>query len=382
MARTIDHIEVAGGTRRPDPFPSKSVRLARAKKGLANDGDHSYPDQGVSLRDSILSGNGLSDPHGRRFDYLRLSLTDVCNFRCSYCLPDGYRKAHGRPANLSIAEITRLVRGFAALGLWKVRLTGGEPTIRPDFEDVARAVTSISGMKRLAMTTNGYRLGTRAQGYFDAGVRAVNISIDSLKSEQFQSITGHDRLSEVLDGVAACRDAGFEQIKINTVLMKGVNESELDAFIDFVASRDLSLRFIEVMRTNDNAVFFAERHLAGQSVIERLEASGWSRRARKAGDGPAVEFAHPHALGRIGIIAPYAKDFCSTCNRLRVSAVGKLHLCLFGDGGIDLRDLLQRDDQQAELIGRITALVGTKAASHDLANGNSGATPHLASIGG
>ncbi|MEQ1725015.1 MAG: GTP 3',8-cyclase MoaA [Sphingopyxis sp.] len=382
MARTIDHIQVAGGAKRPDHFPSKSVRLARARKGLANDGDHSYPDQGGSLRDSILSGNGLSDPHGRRFDYLRLSLTDVCNFRCSYCLPDGYRKAHGAPTNLSVAEIERLVRGFAALGLWKVRLTGGEPTLRPEFDAIARAVSAVPGIRRLAMTTNGYRLAERSQAYFDAGISAINISIDSLRTAQFHSITGHDRLGEILDGVAACRDAGFDSIKINTVLMKGINDGELDDFIDFVAERDLALRFIEVMRTNDNAAFFEARHLAGQSVIDRLEARGWSRRTRKMGDGPAVEYAHAGAKGRIGIIAPYAKDFCSSCNRLRVSASGKLHLCLFGDGGIDLRDLLQRDDQQAELIDRITALVGTKAASHDLANGNSGATPHLASIGG
>ena len=336
----------------------------------------------LDLIDVAGGATRLADPHGRRFDYLRLSLTDVCNFRCSYCLPDGYRKAHGAPGNLSVAEITRLVRGFAALGLWKIRLTGGEPTLRPEFDAIARAVSGVPGIRRLAMTTNGYRLAERAHAYFDAGLRAINISVDSLKSELFHTITGHDRLGEILDGVAACRDAGFERIKINTVLMKGINDSELDDFIDFVAERDLALRFIEVMRTNDNAAFFDARHLAGQSVIDRLEQRGWSRRARSLGDGPAVEYAHPDAKGRIGIIAPYAKDFCSTCNRLRVSASGKLHLCLFGDGGIDLRDLLQRDDQQAELIHRITLLVGTKAASHDLANGNSGATPHLASIGG
>lgn len=358
-----------------------AIKLSAAG-GLAHERNEDRIMRIIDHIDVAAGTNRLIDPHGRRFDYLRLSLTDVCNFRCSYCLPNGYRKAMHTPANLSIAEIERLVRGFAVLGLWKVRLTGGEPTIRPEFDDIARAVAGVPGIKRLAMTTNGYRLASRAQGYFDAGISAINISIDSLKPEQFHAITGHDRLSEIMDGVAACRDAGFERIKINTVLMKGVNDAELDDFIDFVTSRDLSLRFIEVMRTNDNAAFFEARHLAGQSVIDRLVERGWTQQVRAPGAGPAVEYAHPHAAGRIGIIAPYARDFCSTCNRLRVSAVGKLHLCLFGDGGIDLRPLLQRDDQQAELIGRITTLVGTKAASHDLANGNSGATPHLASIGG
>lgn len=324
----------------------------------------------------------LGDAHGRRFEYLRLSLTDICNFRCSYCLPDGYRKQRGAAGNLGVDEMERLVRAFAALGLWKVRLTGGEPTIRPEFETIAHRIAAVAGIRRLAMTTNGYRLPARAQGYYDAGVRAINVSIDSLQAEQFHRITGHNRLDEVLDGLVACRDAGFDSIKINTVLMKGINDSELDNFIDFVADRDLSLRFIEVMRTNDTVDFFAKRHLAGARVIDRLEARGWARLARRAGDGPAIEFAHAQARGRIGVIAPYAKDFCASCNRLRVSAAGKLHLCLFGDGGIDLRPLLQSDDHLESLIQRITVLVGDKTSGHDLANGNSGATPQLASIGG
>lgn len=328
------------------------------------------------------AASALHDGHGRRFEYLRLSLTDVCNFRCAYCLPYGYRADRAAPANLSRAEIVRLVRAFAALGLWKVRLTGGEPTLREAFTDIAADVAAIPGIRHLAMTTNGYRLPERAQSYADAGVSAINISIDTLRPEQFRAVTGHDRLGEVLAGVEAARAAGFAQIKLNAVLMAGVNDAEIDDFITFVATRDLSLRFIELMRTNDTAVHFDRHHLSGAVVIARLEALGWARLPYKPGAGPAVEYGHPDARGRIGIIAPYAQDFCATCNRLRVSATGKLHLCLFGDGGIDLRPLLQADDQQAELIARITALTATKAASHRLHDGNSGATPHLASIGG
>lgn len=332
------------------------------------------PSNAASLR--------LSDAHGRRFEYLRLSLTDVCNFQCSYCLPNGYRKAKGAPAYLSIDEIIRLVRAFATLGLWKVRLTGGEPTLRPEFEEVAAAVASVSGIRRVAVTTNGYRLPERAQGFHDAGIRAINISIDSLDPHRFLEITGHDRLAEVLQGVDACQAAGFDSVKINTVLLKGLNDRELDKFVGFVATRDLALRFIEVMRTNDNPGYFGRHHLPGATVIAQLEARGWRASRRQAGDGPAIEYTHRQSKGRIGIIAPYSTDFCASCNRLRVSASGKLHLCLFGDGGFDLRPFLQSDSEQGALVERIMALMGRKDRAHDLHNDNSGATPNLASIGG
>lgn len=327
-------------------------------------------------------GAQLTDAIGRRFEYLRLSLTDVCNFRCTYCLPHGYRKQPGRPANLSIDEMVRAVTVFARLGLWKVRLTGGEPTLRTDFAEVARAIASVPGIRRLAMTTNGYRLAEHAAEWRAAGVSAINISIDSLDPARFAAITGHDRLADVLRGVAAAKDAGFDSIKLNAVLMRGINDDELGSMIDFVAAHDLSLRFIEVMRTNDNPAFFKERHLAGQAVARQLEAAGWVRIARAPGAGPAVEYAHPGVSGRIGIIAPYTQDFCASCNRLRLSSDGKLHLCLFGDGGLDLRPMLQADTSADELEEHIRALTATKAPAHRLHEGNSGATPHLASIGG
>ncbi|PKP95476.1 MAG: GTP 3',8-cyclase MoaA [Alphaproteobacteria bacterium HGW-Alphaproteobacteria-14] len=323
----------------------------------------------------------MHDGIGRRFEYLRLSLTEVCNFRCTYCLPDGYRKSCNRPVELSVDEIRRVVTAFAQLGLWKVRLTGGEPSLRRDFEEVARAVAAVPGIRRVAVTTNGYRLAQRAQAWRDAGISAINVSVDSLDPARFAAITGHDRLAEVLRGIEAAQAAGFESIKLNAVLMRGVNDDELAAMVDFVTTRDLSLRFIEVMRTNDNAAFFRDHHIAGQSVIDRLEAAGWHRLPRAPGAGPAVELGHPDAKGRIGIIAPYAKDFCASCNRLRLSSDGRLHLCLFGDGGSDLRPLLAADDP-LPLIGHIRGLVATKAPAHRLHDGNSGATPHLASIGG
>lgn len=334
------------------------------------------------MTETAASFPTLADGLGRRFEYLRLSLTDVCNFRCSYCLPDGYRGARTRPGVLAPDEIVRAVRAFAALGLWKVRLTGGEPTIRQDFAAIAGAVAQVPGIRQVAMTTNGYRLAGHAAEWRAAGVSAINVSVDSLDPARFAAITGHDRLAEVLAGIDAAAAAGFAPIKLNAVLMRGVNDDELEAMIAFVQDRDVALRLIEVMRTNDNADFFERHHLSGLAVAAQLEQRGWTRLARRPGAGPAMEYGHPDRRGRIGIIAPYSRDFCATCNRLRLSSTGKLHLCLFGDGGIDLRPLLQHDGQHDELVARIMALTATKAPAHRLHEGDSGATPHLASIGG
>jgi GTP 3',8-cyclase len=324
---------------------------------------------------------GLTDAFGRRFYYLRLSVTDVCNFRCSYCLPNGYAKS-GCDDFLSLHEITRLATAFSALGMKKIRLTGGEPTLRPDFTAIARSVSRIQGIQKVAVTTNGYRLRERAAEYASAGIQSINISIDSLRPEAFSHITGHDRLDEIMEGVSACRETGFQNIKINTVLLKGVNDSELDAFIDFVVSQNVSLRFIELMRTLDNKDYFTQYHVSSDSISHALRARGWQPTIRAHDDGPAVEYMHPGGSGRIGVIAPYGKDFCQSCNRLRVSARGNLHLCLFGEEGFSLRRWLQHDEQLAELQSRIVMLLQHKRAGHGLHHQDSGATPHLASIGG
>lgn len=323
----------------------------------------------------------LADNFGRRFPYLRLSVTDVCNFSCSYCLPDGYKKT-GCDSFLNQEEIVRLVNAFAALGVWKIRLTGGEPTVRPDFIQIAQRVSSVQGIKKLAFTTNGYKLPERAQSFYDAGLRAINISIDSLNASQFKAITGHDRLEEILDGLDACHEAGFESVKINTVLLKGYNDNELDDFIAFVQDKPVSLRFIELMRTGDNQDYFSEHHLPGTRVTERLSAQGWRMKPRVEGAGPAQEFEHKDSKGTIGLIAPYSKDFCKSCNRLRMSAKGALHLCLFGEGGYSVRHLLQTDDQQEELQEKIMDLMSFKKSAHFLHDNNSGVRDHLASIGG
>ena len=323
----------------------------------------------------------IEDRFGRRFPYLRLSVTDVCNFSCTYCLPDGYQKTNDE-VFLSVPEILRLVGAFSEMGTWKIRLTGGEPTVRRDFIEIARVVSSIAGIRRLAFTTNGYKLPERAQGYYDAGLRAINVSIDSLDPRKFHEVTGHDRLGEVTVGVGAALDAGFDAVKINTVLLKGVNDEELDAFLAFVEDRPVSLRFIELMQTGDNLAYFQRHHIPATVVREKLAARGWALQEREEAAGPAVEYAHPDYAGRVGLIAPYSKDFCATCNRLRISARGALHLCLFGNGGYDLRPLMQHDGQKEELKNTIMDLMKFKKSSHFLHDGDTGARQHLASVGG
>ena len=324
----------------------------------------------------------IEDNFGRTFPYLRLSITDMCNFRCDYCLPDGYQKPKDKPVFLTLDEIRHLVHAFAELGMWKIRLTGGEPTLRKDFIDIVETVASTHGVRKIALTTNGYKLPERARAFFDAGVRAINISTDTLNREKFKDMTGHDRLADVTEGVQKCLDAGYDNVKVNTVLLRGFNDGELDSFIDFVKDKHIALRFIELMQTGENLSYFRDRHLPGTFVQQRLTETGWIPAERSAGGGPAIEYSHPDYAGRIGVIAPYAKDFCKTCNRLRVSARGKLHLCLFGDGGYDLRPLLQSESDREELQQKLQQLMNFKKGSHFLSEGNTGSRQHFASIGG
>lgn len=325
--------------------------------------------------------SSLTDGHGRSFPYLRLSLTEACNFRCSYCLPDGYR-ADGPSGFLGIEEIRRLVHGFAALGMYKIRLTGGEPSLRKDLPSVIAAVSAVHGIRKIALTTNGCRLPRHVRTWRQAGLTALNVSLDSLDAARFHAITGHDRFAEVRDGIEQALAMGFEAVKVNAVLLRDCNDDELPRWLDYLRERALSVRFIELMRTGDNLAYFQRHHLRADNLEERLQAAGWRLRARAADAGPARDYAHADFRGTIGVIAPYSKDFCAGCNRLRVTARGDLRLCLFGDVGIALRPLLQSDADHDALVLRIATQLGLKAAGHGLHRGLTGLTPHLASIGG
>lgn len=324
----------------------------------------------------------LVDTYERQFVYLRLSVTDRCNFRCVYCLPNGYQGPLSQDSELSVDEIRRLVQGFSRLGIQKVRLTGGEPTVRRDLVEIASAISCISQIKKIAITTNGNRLRELALPLRNAGVTSINVSLDSLDPDRFHRITGMDRFSEVMRGIEHALALGFENIKINAVLLKGSNGDELSHFMEWVKDRPISVRFIELMRTGKNQALFDEKHLSGGIVQFELLKAGWKPVSRKVDDGPAVTYEHPNYLGTIGIIAPYSKDFCKTCNRLRVSSRGALRLCLFGDGDASLRRYLSSDDSQEELTHEIQRLILGKPVSHFLHEGNYGNTWNLAAIGG
>jgi cyclic pyranopterin phosphate synthase len=323
----------------------------------------------------------LEDQFGRHFPYIRLSVTDQCNFRCQYCLPGGYRKTDS-DSFLSADEIIRLMRVFVELGVEKVRLTGGEPALRRDITAIAARLSCLSGLRTIAITTNGYNLEKKAREFFDAGIRALNVSVDSLDQKKFHAITGHDKLREILRGIDVARKVGFTNIKINAVLLKSVNEEDLDAFLRWIRHEDLSIRFIELMQTGDNLEYFQKHHLSAGLIRQKLEEQGFRQRPRNHDSGPAIELEHPEYKGRIGLIAPYSKDFCKSCNRLRITARGDLRLCLFGEQGYSLRPFLAHEDQQEELRSKILKLLHFKRETHDLHMGRTGLTPHLASLGG
>ncbi len=325
----------------------------------------------------------LSDRYGRSFPYLRLSLLEACNFRCSYCLPDGYRAGPGgHPRWLTREEVGRLLRGFAAVGMRKLRITGGEPSLRTDLTAIIADAAATPGIDTVAMTTNGILLRRRITQWRAAGLAAINVSVDSLDPTRFHAITGHDRGAEIMEGVELALASDLRAVKLNAVLLRGLNDDELPAWRDYLRTRRLTLRFIELMQTGDNLEFFRRHHLRADALEQSLQDEGWTLVPRAADAGPAREYAHPDFLGRIGIIAPYSRDFCAGCNRLRVTATGDLRLCLFGDFGIPLRPLLQSDDDIDGLTAALHTQLGLKKAGHGLLEGNTGMTPHLASIGG
>ncbi|ODU44458.1 GTP 3',8-cyclase MoaA [uncultured Aquimonas sp.] len=324
----------------------------------------------------------LIDRYGRRFPYLRLSVIEACNFRCSYCLPKGYQARPDLPRHLGVDEIHRLLTGFARLGMRKVRLTGGEPSLRRDLTDIIGVAAAVPGVEKIALTTNGVLLPQRIDDWRAAGLSHLNVSVDALDRARFAEITGHDRLPHILDGIDRALALGLSAVKLNAVLLRGLNDDQLPAFLDYLRDRPISLRFIELMQTGDNLEYFRRHHYRAEALEDALQTEGWSLLPRAADAGPAREYAHPDYRGRIGIIAPYSRDFCAGCNRLRVTSSGDLRLCLFGNVGIPLRPLLQDDDQADELQAALISQLGLKALGHGLHEGQTGLTPHLASIGG
>ena len=329
--------------------------------------------------------NILKDSFGRKFPYIRLSISDVCNFKCGYCLPDGYKidKSDNR-SFINTGEIKRLARVLSELGVSKIRLTGGEPTIRKDFFEIIKIIKENSGIKKTVITTNGYKLDKIANDIKNSGLDGINISIDSLDPKTFKKITGHDRLEEILRGIKNLQKLNFKNIKINAVLLKGINDSErdFDSWAQFIKNNEIDFRYIELMQTGDNLDYFNKYHVPSKKFTDYLNNNNWIIQTFGKDAGPAKNYLNPKFKGKFGVIAPYSKDFCKSCNRLRITAKGDLRLCLFGNTGINIRHLMQKDNQIEELKDLILKQLNFKKESHYLEIGETGLTKNLSTTGG
>ena len=322
----------------------------------------------------------LTDSFGRRFNYLRLSLTDACNFRCTYCLPDGYCPPKEQ-LSMSADDIQFLVQTLAQCGTHKVRLTGGEPTLRKDLNDIIRACASIENIKEVALTSNGYRLKRQLPDFIESGLTSLNLSADSLDAKVFDEITGHNKLDAVLEAMHMALASPLKAVKLNAVLMRQYNTDSIDDYLELVKEHAVSMRLIELMRTGDNEDFFNAQHYPASTIQQRLLGEGWKQVPKAKFSGPAIELEHPDYAGRIGLIMPYSSNFCADCNRMRISSDGKLHLCLFGSANADLMPFIKARDQHA-LIECLQQVVKTKWHGHQLEQGYSGSTRNLAMLGG
>ncbi len=327
----------------------------------------------------------LKDSFGRKFPYIRLSITDVCNFKCDYCLPDGYKvNKNDNRSFITVNEIKRLAKALSQLGVSKIRLTGGEPTIRKDFFEILNILKKKSGIKKVVITTNGYKLESLADKLVTSKLDGINISIDSLDKNVFKKITGHDRLEEILRGIKKLQSLGFYNIKINAVLLKNINsyEKDFEQWANFIRNNEIDFRYIELMQTGDNLEYYKRFHISSKIFNDYLSRNNWIFQTLGKDSGPAKNYINPNYKGKFGLIAPYSKDFCKSCNRLRITSRGDLRLCLFGNTGINIRHLMQTENQLEELKDLILKQLNFKKESHYLELGQTGLTNNLSQTGG
>lgn len=307
----------------------------------------------------------LVDSFGRRIEYVRVSVTDRCNLRCFYCLPRGFTD-FGEPGEwLTFDEIERIVGAFARLGVSKVRLTGGEPLVRRDLPGLAARLARLPGIEDLSLSTNAVRLAHQARALSDAGVRRINVSLDSLKPERFAAITGGGSLAKALDGLMAARRAGFHWIKINMLALKGINDDEFTDMVEFCVAQGFTLRFIEVMPVGRPGVEASRHYLDLREVKARLAERFDLIPGVVPGGGPARYVRVRGTDLHIGFITPVSQHFCDTCNRVRLSVDGTLHLCLGQDHSVALRPLLRAAVSDEDLQAVIRNAIRAKPARHE-----------------
>ncbi|MBN8247016.1 MAG: GTP 3',8-cyclase MoaA, partial [Verrucomicrobia bacterium] len=330
----------------------------------------------------------LEDSHGRVMRDLRVSITDRCNFRCLYCLPETEAAANfyqsrftppgaaaSRPIQydwksrseiLTYEEIEQVVRVAVRLGIEKVRLTGGEPLLRRHVETLVGRLSRLAGVRDLALTTNGFRFAPVGRALRDAGLHRVSFSLDSLDRENFRRMTGRDGLTEVLGAIRQARDLGFAPVKVNAVVIRGINDSEVESLAEFGQREGLSLRFIEFMPLDSSRAWQRDLVVSGREILarvqQRLELIPVDSRANPSETARRWSFAD--GRGELGIIAPVTEPFCGHCNRLRLTADGKIRTCLFSLGEHDLRPLLRSGASDDALADALSAIVRQKEAGH------------------
>jgi cyclic pyranopterin phosphate synthase len=327
----------------------------------------------------------LVDRFGRQITYLRISVTDRCNLRCVYCLPEKGIQWQPRENQLSAGEIARVAEAAALGGVKRVRLTGGEPLVRPDIVEIVARLASIPGIDEVSLTTNGMLLAKYAQLLADAGLKRVNISLDTLDADKFKRITRGGSIDRVWDGIAAAEAAGLTPLKLNTVVVNGLNADEIPALARLTIENPWHVRFIELMPVGNAQDWGAgfplspSRYISVHEMQARLSHLGLEPASTPTGNGPARTFRIPGALGTLGFISPLGEHFCQNCNRLRLTADGSLRPCLLLDGEINLRAALRTGQP---LLPLIQMAVEAKPAGHELFLQHFPESRRMAQIGG
>jgi cyclic pyranopterin phosphate synthase len=325
---------------------------------------------------------GISDSFQRPINYLRISVTDRCNLRCVYCMPEEGVSLMSHSGILTYEEIFTVVKAAAELGINKVRLTGGEPLVRLGLPDLVRLIAGIKTIDDIALTTNGILLPQYAAELKEAGLHRVNISLDTLKPDNFRRITRCGDLKDTLEGIKAAHDAGLEPVKINVVVMAGINDDEILDFTAKTVNEGWHVRFIEHMPViNDEPL--ASRLVSVSEMRRAIESLGKLEPCQvKAGNGPAKYYRLPGATGTIGFITPVTEHFCYRCNRLRLTADGKLRPCLLSEEEIDIKEPLRHGASVSELKSLIEKTIASKPKGHRLSEGRKQKGRPFSQVGG
>ena len=309
----------------------------------------------------------LADQFNRPITYLRISVTDKCNLRCVYCMPEQGLPWLPKGDILSYEEIAQIVRAAASVGVRSIRLSGGEPLIRRDLHRLVAEIAAIEGIEDIALSTNALLLESQLDDLVHAGLRRVNISLDTLREDRFLELARRPGLDRVLAGIEAAISRGLAPVKLNCVVMRGKNDDEIETFAEWTRSRPVYVRFIELMPVHENLGIQKDAYMSAEEILDRVQTVGRLRPGGgPAGNGPARYFAFPGAAGAVGVISPLSHDYCERCNRVRLTADGRLRLCLFGDYEIDLRTPVRSGAGTEQIASMLRSSMLIKPERHHL----------------